>query len=136
MRTVPTAERASTAEGGARSEGEARAKSTARATARHPDRPQADAFDHVLPGHLEPPLEAELVMQARAAFDALECRDFARADFKCDTDGRPCFLEINPLPSFAPSGSFGVHAALLGRPLEDLLAEALGAGLARLGLAR
>jgi D-alanine-D-alanine ligase len=91
---------------------------------------------HVLPGALEPALEAELSALAARAYDALECRDFARTDFKCDGAGRPFFLEINPLPSFAPEGSFGVLAALLDRPLEDLLAEVLETGLRRLGLAR
>jgi D-alanine-D-alanine ligase len=93
----------------------------------------APAFAHCVPGALAPALEAELVEQATRAFHALECRDFARADFKCDDDGRPCFLEINPLPTFAPEGSFGIHAELLGRPLDDLLAEVLGEGLRRLG---
>lgn len=88
---------------------------------------------HCVPGTLDPALESELVEQAARAFRALDCRDFARADFKCDDDGRPCFLEINPLPTFAPEGSFGIHAELLGRPLDDLLAEVLGAGLRRLG---
>ena len=93
------------------------------------------ALAHVLPGRLDAALERELVALARRAFAALECRDFARVDFKCGADGRPCFLEINPLPSFAPDGSFGVHAELLGRPHEALLADALAAGLRRLGLA-
>lgn len=95
----------------------------------------AAGLGHVVPGTLHPALEAELVAQAVRAFRALECRDFARADFKCDEAGRPVFLEINPLPTFAPDGSFGVHAALLGRPFEDLLAEVLNEGLRRLGLA-
>jgi D-alanine-D-alanine ligase len=89
---------------------------------------------HVVPGVLDAELEAELVALAGRAFAALECRDFARVDFKCDAAGRPVFLEINPLPSFAPAGSFGVHAELLGRPLPDLLAEALAGGLRRLGI--
>jgi D-alanine-D-alanine ligase len=94
----------------------------------------AAAHAHVVPGALAPALEDELVALATRAFRALECRDFARADFKCDDAGRPYFLEINPLPTFAPDGSFGVHAELLGRPLAELLAEALGEGLRRLGL--
>jgi D-alanine-D-alanine ligase len=97
-------------------------------------RAPAPAFAHCVPGALAPALEAELIEQATRAFRALECRDFARADFKCDESGRPYFLEINPLPSFAPEGSFGVHAELLGRPLDDLLAEVLAGGLRRLGL--
>ena len=42
---------------------------------------------------------------------------------------------MNPLPTFAPDGSFGIIAELLGRPLEELLAEILAEALARLGLA-
>ena len=61
-------------------------------------------------------------------------RDFARADFRLDRHGRPHFLEMNPLPTFAPDGSFGIIAELLGRRLEDLLAEILGEALVRLGL--
>jgi D-alanine-D-alanine ligase len=92
-------------------------------------------FAHVLPGTLSPALEAELAALAVRVFRALACRDFARADFRLDAAGRPCFLELNPLPTFARDGSFGVLAEVLGRTLEDLLAEVLALGLARLGLA-
>jgi hypothetical protein len=48
----------------------------------------------------------------------------------------PCsdLLEINPLPSFGPESSFGIHAQLLGGSLDAVLADVLGAGLQRLGL--
>ena len=90
---------------------------------------------HVLPGALSPALEAELAGLGVRAFDALACRDFARVDFRLDAAGRPIFLELNPLPTFARDGSFAVLAEILGRTLEDLLAEVLALGLARLGLA-
>jgi D-alanine-D-alanine ligase len=80
-------------------------------------------------------LETELARLACHAFAALECRDFARADFRLDADGRPHFLEINPLPTFAPDGSFAILAELAGRSPDDLIAEILGDGLRRLGLA-
>jgi D-alanine-D-alanine ligase len=95
----------------------------------------AGGFAHVLPGALAPALEAELAAFAVRAFDALACRDFARADFRLDAAGLPRFLELNPLPTFARDGSFAVLAELLGRTLEDLLAEVLALGLTRLGLA-
>jgi D-alanine-D-alanine ligase len=95
----------------------------------------AGGFAHVLAGALSPALEAELAALAVRAFEALACRDFARADFRLDAAGRPLFLELNPLPTFARDGSFGVLAEILGRTLEDLLAEVIGLGLARLGLA-
>ena len=104
----------------------------AHALERHP--PPPGGWRHVTPGALDPALEAELVTLALRAFEALECRDFARADFRLDRGGRPHFLEMNPLPTFAPDGSFGIIAELLGRPLDDLLAEVLGEALRRLGL--
>ena len=51
-----------------------------------------------------------------------------------DAGELPFFLEINTLPTFAPDGSFGILAELEGRPLEALLADVLGEGLARLGI--
>jgi D-alanine-D-alanine ligase len=100
---------------------------------RHPA--PGGAWRHHLPGRLERVLEERLAGLALRAFDALECRDFARVDFRLDAAGTPRFLEINPLPTFAPDGSFGILAELMGRPHEDLLAEVLEEGLARLGVA-
>ncbi len=112
---------------------EASTRIGAHALLRHPAPP--GGWRHVTPGELDGELEAELTSLARRAFDALECRDFARADFRLDGSGCPHFLEMNPLPTFAPDGSFGIIAELLGRPLDDLLAEILGEALVRLGLA-
>jgi D-alanine-D-alanine ligase len=100
---------------------------------RHPS--PAGVWRHVTPGSLDAALDVELVSLGRRAFEALECRDFARADFRLDRDGRPHFLEMNPLPTFAPDGSFGIIAELMGRALDELLAEILAEGLARLGFA-
>jgi len=102
---------------------------------RHPEPPGLHGgWRHVLPGALDAALEAWLVALALRAWDATECRDFARADFRLDAEGRPRFLEMNPLPTFAPDGSFAVAAELAGRPFEELLAEILEGGLRRLGL--
>ena len=89
---------------------------------------------HALPGRLDADLESELAGLARLVYEALECRDFARADFRLDGEGRPHFLEMNPLPTFAPDGSFGILAELEGLPLEALLARILADALRRLGL--
>jgi D-alanine-D-alanine ligase len=100
---------------------------------RHPAPP--GGWRHCLPGTLDESLERELARLAIRAYEALECRDWARADFRQGADGTLRFLEMNPLPTFAPDGSFGILAELEGRPLDDLLAELIGAGLRRLGLA-
>jgi hypothetical protein len=87
----------------------------------------------VTPGRSTPRSRRSSALALRA-FRALECRDFARADFRLDRGGRPHFLEMNPLPTFAPDGSFGILAEVLGRPLDDLLAEILAEAFVRLGL--
>ena len=96
--------------------------------------PPPGGWRAVTPGNLDAELEGELAALGVRAYEALQCLDFARADFRLDAAGRPHFLEINPLPTFAPEGSFGILAELEGRPLAALLAEVLAAGLARLGL--
>lgn len=87
-----------------------------------------------LPGVLTPELEERLARLAVELFELFECLDFARVDFRLDERGEPSFLEINPLPTFAPDGSFGILAELEGRRPEELLAEVIAAGLRRLGL--
>lgn len=88
----------------------------------------------VTPGKLEPELEARLASLAIRAFEALECRDFARVDFRLDAEGAPVFLEINPLPTFATDGTFAILAELEGTTLDQMLGRCIRAGLVRLGL--
>ena len=86
------------------------------------------------PGILDDGLTRALRAEAVRAFEVLRCRDFARVDFKCASDGAPCFLEINPLPTFAPDGSFAILAELAGRPYDEFLADVLRRALAARGL--
>jgi D-alanine-D-alanine ligase len=101
------------------------------ALARHPA--PSGGWRTTTPGSLTPELERELCALALHAFAVLECRDFARVDFRLDAQDRPIFLEMNPLPSFAPDGSFGILAELEGRPAQALLADVFRDALARLG---
>ena len=95
-----------------------------------PDRP----FAYDVAGALTPELEAALGRDALAVHRALGCRDFSRADFRVGQAGRPVFIETNPLPTFAPDGTFAVLAELVGEPYPAFLAGLLARGLARLGL--
>lgn len=97
---------------------------------------EGDVLGHETPGALTPPLESELAELAVRAFEALDCRDFARADFRLDARGRPVFLEINPLPTFATDGTFAILAELEGVSLDTMLGRCVRAGLERLGLDR
>ncbi len=101
----------------------------------HRGAPAADAnWDHDLAGTLEPELEQRLQDLALRAFSALDCRDFARADFRVDADGQPWFLEINPLPTFAPDDTFAIIAEIMGRDYVDYLGDVFERGLRRLGV--
>lgn len=92
-------------------------------------------WDHELRGTLDSELEDRLQALAFRVFEHLECRDFARADFRVDADGQPWFLEVNPLPTFAPDDTFAILAELMGRDYVDYLAEVFEQGLRRLDLA-
>lgn len=85
-----------------------------------------------LAGSLDSVLERTLERFALRIFAKLECRDFARVDFRVDREGRPWFLEINPLPTFDPEGTFAILAELSGRTYPDFLADVLGEALARI----
>jgi D-alanine-D-alanine ligase len=52
-------------------------------------------------------------------------RHFARLDFKCDHNGNPMFLEINPLPTFAGDNTFGILAEIDGISTPEFLAKHL-----------
>ena len=89
-------------------------------------------YEWVLPGDLTSELEARLQRDALTVFNKLECNDFARVDFRVDADGKPWFLEINPLPTFAPDGTFAIMAELMGQSYSDFLASVLDEALRRI----
>lgn len=82
-------------------------------------------------GALTPELEAALQRDALAVHRALDLADVSRSDFRVDAAGRPWFLEVNPLPTFAPDGTFAILAELIGVPYEAFLADLLAEALAR-----
>ncbi len=101
----------------------------------HRGAPSADTdWEYELAGTLEPALEEQLRDLAVRVFDTLDCRDFARADFRVDAEGQPWFLEVNPLPTFAPDDTFAIIAEIMGRDYVDYLAEVFERGVRRLGI--
>jgi D-alanine-D-alanine ligase len=94
----------------------------------------AGVGEPVVSGSLDAALESALAEASLCAYRALRCLDFARADWKLDAEGAPRFLEMNPLPTFAPDGSFAILAELEGSTYEALVGSVLRDGLGRLGL--
>jgi D-alanine-D-alanine ligase len=75
--------------------------------------------------------------RALAVYQALECRDAARIDFRSDAHGEPYFLEANTIAGLHPHHSdLPILAAQNGVPFVKLIGMILDAGLSRYGLSR
>lgn len=76
-----------------------------------------------------PPVSGDLLSEisklALGVYDALGCRDVSRIDIRL-RDGRPHFLEVNPLPGLSPEyGDLVIMSRLMGWSYEQLIMEIL-----------
>ncbi len=72
---------------------------------------------------------------ALAVYAALECRDAARVDLRCDGDGRLHFLEVNPLPGINRVRSdLPIMARLAGIPYGEVIGAIVDSARERYGL--
>jgi D-alanine-D-alanine ligase len=84
------------------------------------------------PADIPETVAEEIRGMARVVYRAIECRDFARVDFRADDGGRPHFLEINPLPGLHPETSlFPQQAYALGLSYVELIGDILDAAISR-----
>jgi D-alanine-D-alanine ligase len=68
-------------------------------------------------------------------YNALECKDFSRVDFRLSEAGQICFIEINPLPGLAPGYSdYPMMAEFCGMDYQTLVLSVLNSALERHGL--
>lgn len=86
---------------------------------------------------IEPQLESRIKDYALTAFRGLDCRDFARLDFRISErllfHRKPAIylLEINPLPSLARDDYFAMVAELLGISYDEMINRILDAAVRR-----
>lgn len=70
---------------------------------------------------------------ALRAWNGLGCRDLGRVDCRCGPDGRPSFLEVNPLAGLHPVlGDIVILAGLVGVPYPRLIALVVASACERL----
>jgi D-alanine-D-alanine ligase len=67
-------------------------------------------------------------------FERLECRDYARFDFRADSAGRIKLLEVNPNPGWCWDGKLNLMAGYAGIEYAQLLEMILNAAKERVGL--
>jgi D-alanine-D-alanine ligase len=79
------------------------------------------------------PVVAEAEAVALAAWRALGCRDAGRLDLRCDAEGRPLFMEVNPLAGIHPEHSdLPIICNHLGVPYRDLIGWIVASAAARI----
>ncbi len=86
------------------------------------------------PAKISPEAEAEMMGMAKKVYNTLQCRDFSRVDFRLSEDGKPYFIEINPLPGLAPGYSdFPMIAEFNGIDYDSLVRAVLESAFKRYG---
>ena len=90
--------------------------------------------DYLIPAPIPERLAKQLQELALRTYQAVECRDFGRVDFRVDRKGRPSVLEINPLPSLSVEDVFSLVAKARGITYDQVINQILDAGLVRNGL--
>ena len=76
-----------------------------------------------------------LIDYSSALFERMGCRDYARFDFRCDSEGTIKLLEVNPNPGWCWDGKLNFMAGYAGLRYSDLLRLILEAAQERSGLA-
>lgn len=88
--------------------------------------------DYECPAKLKPDVQNRIEKSAIKIFQVLGCRDFARLDFRLNQEGKPYFLEINPLPGLNPhSGDLPILAGKIGLSYHDLVSAIFNSAVER-----
>jgi len=76
-------------------------------------------------------LQRQLVDWSMTLFQRLDCRDYARVDFRADAAGDVKLLEVNPNPSWCWDGKLNLMAGFAGYRYADLVRMVLEAAQRR-----
>jgi D-alanine-D-alanine ligase len=90
-----------------------------------------ELVDYECPAGLEENVLQRIQIASLKAFKTLGCRDFARLDFRLNSEGEPYFLEINPLPGLGTHSDLVIMAKKMGWSHRQLISSVLDAALER-----
>lgn len=88
-----------------------------------------------VPARLPRETRANLLRWSRKLFLRLECRDYARFDWRIDEHGRPWLLEVNPNPGWVWDGHLRKACHFYGWSYKKMLLSIIRAAETRYGLA-
>ncbi len=95
----------------------------------------AKAVNIICPSRINAEEEKAVTQMARQVFDIMSCPDVGRVDIRLHTNGRPYFIELNPLPSLHPCASLMTAAKSRGIEFRDVLRLIIRSAARRYGLA-
>ncbi len=91
---------------------------------------------YICPPKMDPDKLQQIEDIALHSYRVLDCKDFGRVDLRCDAEGNPCFLEINPLAGLNPQHSdLCIIARHNGIHYEELIGRILQSAITRYKLA-
>jgi D-alanine-D-alanine ligase len=95
---------------------------------------RSNRLKYICPPRIDKDLVKEISRLALKTYNAVECRDFGRVDFRVDKKGDPYVLEINPLPSLSTGDVFMVVAKEIGISYAKMIGKILDSALKRYNL--
>ncbi|HPB30786.1 MAG TPA: methyltransferase domain-containing protein [Candidatus Sumerlaeota bacterium] len=96
-----------------------------------PDSPYWTALKSI-PADLDDDTEKNIVECSLKLFERLECRDYARFDWRLNKKGHPKLLEVNPNPGWCWDGHLAKMAAVMGISYDEMIKMILNAAAKRL----
>ncbi len=90
--------------------------------------------DYICPARIPDSLARRMQELSLRTYQAVDCRDFGRVDFRVDSHAQPYVLEINPLPSLSMEDVFNIIAKARGITHHQMITKILDAALMRHGL--
>jgi D-alanine-D-alanine ligase len=94
----------------------------------------SDKLEYICPARITADLKKKISDLSLKVYNAVDCRDFGRVDFRVDNEGHPYVLEINPLPSLSTEDVFMVVAKEIGISYEAMIGKILSSAMKRHGL--
>ena len=94
----------------------------------------SDKLEYICPARISHELSKKISELALKTYNAVECLDFGRVDFRVDNEDKPYVLEINPLPSLSTEDVFMTVAKAVGISYEEMIGKILNSALNRYNL--
>jgi D-alanine--D-alanine ligase len=95
----------------------------------------AQAVQVICPAMISSEEEKTVTKMVREVFDIMSCPDVGRVDIRLHTNGKPYFIELNPLPSLHPDASLMTASRSRGLEFRDALRLIIRSAARRYGLA-